>query len=624
MDDSSLQPPDPAIRNEVRPPAGMAGPGDPAIPTHRQPPADDPIRQAQIAAQDAGELSDPLPILSAAEIDAPLELLSVDALDDRTEAVPFRVDGYRILREISRGGQAAVFEAIQESTGRTVALKILHGGVWVSSEARTRFDREIRLLAALHHPNIVSILGRGRTHDGAFYLAMEYIDGPTLDAYYAGPRTWTTVDVVRIFLKIGAAVAEAHRQGMIHRDLKPSNIRVDHRGEPHLLDFGLARALAPEDLAPASWQTITQPNRILGSIPWGSPEQVSGGTKPVDHRSDVYSLGFMLYVILKGSPPIPVVGDITQVIRHIVHSTPQPLHSDLPGLDAVVMRAMAKAADDRYQSVHDLIDDLETVLAGQPIRRSTWRIRRRTAWVIVLAVAVAASGYGLLGRGDRPLWWASSSTASTNSLGMTMQRVPPGTFTVAMGDESSDNAPPIQITLTREVWISAKPVTRRDFDLVMLGKSVPADQQPDPPVTGVTWAQAHEFCARLSKREQETYRLPTEAEWERAWGLDLIQPGAASPQVEPVKGSTATLGIPSTSRGDEVTWADWCLDFWQPRPLGPQTDPQGARSGTSHLVRGLRLNPHTQQWVPTSRSAWSLQASLPNTGFRVVRETMAR
>src|SRR6266850_6110106 len=177
----------------------------------------------------------------------------------RVEDEPIRItiEGYYIQHRFSHGGQATVFQAVQASTGRKVAIKVIHGGSLTSSERRARFEREAEILASLKHPNIVSIIDRGRASDGSFFFVMELIEGPTLDEYLQSKHEQDLLAVVRLFATIADAVDEAHRNNVVHRDLKPSNIRIDARGEPHILDFGLARLLEEDQFDSAGPLTIT-------------------------------------------------------------------------------------------------------------------------------------------------------------------------------------------------------------------------------------------------------------------------------------------------------------------------------------------------------------------------------
>ncbi|HEY8751524.1 MAG TPA: serine/threonine-protein kinase, partial [Tepidisphaeraceae bacterium] len=179
-------------------------------------------------------------------IEAARQAATVEADTDQTveAAHVSRVPGYSILRELNRGGQGVVYVATQLSTGRKVAVKVLRDGPFADDRKLARFDREVHVLAALNHPNIVTIIDTGRAADGSRYIVMNYIAGMDLGQYMLRRQQKDPDDpskLLRMFLKICDAVNAAHQKGIIHRDLKPGNIRVDERGEPHVLDFGLAR-----------------------------------------------------------------------------------------------------------------------------------------------------------------------------------------------------------------------------------------------------------------------------------------------------------------------------------------------------------------------------------------------
>ncbi|MBM4017930.1 MAG: DUF1080 domain-containing protein, partial [Planctomycetes bacterium] len=308
---------------------------------------------------------------------------------------PITVRGYSILREISRGGQAVILEAIQESTGRKVAIRVLREGALLTAEQRARFEREVQILAALQHPNIVGILDRGTTAEGAPYLAMEYIEGVPLDQfiteYYVRQRGRRPdpEEMLRLFMKVADAVSAAHLRGVVHRDLKPSNVRIDARGDPHILDFGLARtavqSLTAEGGTP---RPVTVTGQFLGSLPWASPEQAEGLPGKIDIRSDVYSLGIILYQMLTdGHFPYDVSGSMRDVLTNIITTEPTPPSRVLEAKDAarkvrrrrfrrrkaldetieaIVLKALAKKAENRYQSAGDMARDVASYLSGQP------------------------------------------------------------------------------------------------------------------------------------------------------------------------------------------------------------------------------------------------------------------
>lgn len=276
---------------------------------------------------------------------------------------PERIGGYRILREIHRGAQGVVYLAEQESTRREVAVKVLVSRAFARSSEKARFVREAEILAKLRHPNIIAIHDTG-VADGCHYFAMDYIEGRALDEELnAVPRN--TRRTVELLVPITEAVAAAHLRGVIHRDLKPSNIRVDGTGCPHVLDFGLAKVAAER-----SEQSMTADGQFIGSLPWASPEQV-GGSGDIDVRSDVYSLGVILFQCLTKAFPYKVAGPIQEVLETITTvepARPSRLRREIDSeLETIILKCLQKSADRRYQSAGELATDLRRYLAGEPI-----------------------------------------------------------------------------------------------------------------------------------------------------------------------------------------------------------------------------------------------------------------
>lgn len=328
---------------------------------------------------------------------------------------PARVDlpedffpGYQIVREIHRGGQGVVYQAIQKATKRKLALKMLREGPLTGSPRdRSRFEREIEILAQLNHPNIVSVIDSGQVA-GASYYVMDYISGVPLDAWMSQPRS--IEETLRVFAKICDAVNAAHLKGIIHRDLKPSNIKIDAEGEPHILDFGLAK-LATGDIADSSrLQLMSMTGQFIGSLPWASPEQAEGAPDKIDLRTDVYSLGVVLYQMLTGGKfPYNVIGNMRDVLDNILRAEParpstirRQINDEV---ETIVLKCLSKERERRYQSAGELGRDVRNYLSGQPIeakRDSGWYLLNKTirrhrlaagtaAGVLVLLVAFAAS-----------------------------------------------------------------------------------------------------------------------------------------------------------------------------------------------------------------------------------------
>jgi serine/threonine protein kinase len=305
-----------------------------------------------------------------------------------------QIPGYKLISIIGRGGQAVVAKAIRESTGKLVAIKLLREGPLADEWARERLKRETAVLAALDHPNIVTIIDRGQTPDGYDFLVMNYIAGQPLDLSAGTVEDLTEhrpdpSSMLRLFVKICQAVNTAHLQGIVHRDLSPSNILVDEHGEPHILDFGLARTAFDRYLGTGKSE-ITIDGQFLGKVGYASPEQARGDHQKVDIRTDVYALGVILYQMLTGGQyPYNVVGNMLEVLDNIIHAQPTPpsrrveqlapTHDQPPRplrqrnrpvvnpvIEAIVMKALAKNPADRYQSAGELARDVENYLAGQP------------------------------------------------------------------------------------------------------------------------------------------------------------------------------------------------------------------------------------------------------------------
>ncbi len=305
------------------------------------------------------------------------------------------IEGYEIIRELHRGGQGIVYQAIQKHTKRKVAIKVLLEGPYASAMAKRRFEREIELVAQLKHPNIISIFHSGLTSDGRQYCVMDYVRGRRLEEHVREKKL-SLEETLTLFQTICEAVMYAHQRGIIHRDLKPSNIVVDSEGSPKVLDFGMAKQLvtSAETLASMSGE-------VFGTLQYMSPEQTSGNPEEVDTRTDIYALGVILYHLLTGCFPYPVEGLITEVITHIAQTSPTPLTrswrresgittrtkqlraGECPiddEVETIVMKALAKERERRYQSAAELGRDVGHYLVDEPIeakRDSRWYVLKK-------------------------------------------------------------------------------------------------------------------------------------------------------------------------------------------------------------------------------------------------------
>jgi len=306
--------------------------------------------------------------------------------------------GYEITGRLGEGGMGTVWRAVQQSTRREVALKILAGGLG-SQRAHTRFEREVELTARLEHPNIARVYDSG-IHHGAYYYAMELIDGADLAAYVA-ERKLAQRQVLELMHTVCLAVQHAHQRGVIHRDLKPSNILVTEDGQPHVLDFGLAKALLADDAG----LTISMDGDVTGTPAYMSPEQAAGSTAAIDTRSDVYSLGVILCRLLTGKFPHEHSSTRYEMLRRTAEEEPRrprELSEQVDReLEAVLMKALARDPDERYTSAGDLARDIGNYLRGDPLAarkptmayflaRSIRKYRLPVAVGVFVLVALAA------------------------------------------------------------------------------------------------------------------------------------------------------------------------------------------------------------------------------------------
>ncbi|MCC6678445.1 MAG: protein kinase [Phycisphaerales bacterium] len=309
------------------------------------------------------------------------------------------IPGYEILREIHRGGQGVVYQAIQKSTRRKVAIKVVREGPFSGPAERARFEREVQVLGQLNHPNIVAVHDSGEVA-GSFYFAMDYISGQSLDAW-ARMQNPSIDAVLRLFATVCEAVSAAHLRGVIHRDLKPGNIRVDAEGQPHILDFGLAKLAG--DHVGSRTHAMTLTGQFIGSLPWASPEQAGGTPERIDIRTDVYSLGVVLYQLLTGRFPYDVVGNMRDVLDNILKAEParpstirRQINDEI---ETIVLKCLSKERERRYQSAGELGRDIHRYLAGEPIeakRDSGWYVIAKTLRRYRPHVAIAASFLMLL------------------------------------------------------------------------------------------------------------------------------------------------------------------------------------------------------------------------------------
>jgi serine/threonine-protein kinase len=276
---------------------------------------------------------------------------------------------FRIIQRIGSGGMGAVYKAEQPEMNRYVAIKVLHPKYVSRPDLVARFRREARAMSHLSHPNTARVYLYGQLEDGACYIAMEYLEGKNLAQITRAEGHIKPARAVNIMVQVCGALEEAHRQGIVHRDLKPENIFLTTQGGlanfPKVLDFGLAK-VTQREMRPGSL-ILTQEGMVFGTPEFMSPEQARG--QPLDARSDIYSLGCILYEMLTGKLPF----DASQPMDYLamqIRGTPIPLSKRSeavfpPGLEAVVMKTLEKDPDKRYPSASDFAMALKGCLAGE-------------------------------------------------------------------------------------------------------------------------------------------------------------------------------------------------------------------------------------------------------------------
>jgi eukaryotic-like serine/threonine-protein kinase len=271
---------------------------------------------------------------------------------------------YEVTHLIARGGMAQVYRALDTRLGRHVALKVLFPELSVDRTFVERFRREAQAAANLSHPNIVAVYDWGED-EGTYFIVMELITGTSLATALRAEKTMPATRAATIAAQVATALSYAHRHGVVHRDIKPGNVLITDDGQVKVTDFGIAQAISTEE-------GLTMAGSVMGTAAYFSPEQAEGAV--VDGRSDLYSLGVVLYEMLAGRTPF--VGDSPVAVASMHVRNPPPKLRDLSpavpeALERVTMHALAKSPDDRYQSAEEFRADLVRFTEGQPVLAGT-------------------------------------------------------------------------------------------------------------------------------------------------------------------------------------------------------------------------------------------------------------
>jgi serine/threonine-protein kinase len=352
---------------------------------------------------------------------------------------------YRLEAVIGRGGMSTVYRAFDTVLERTVAIKLLHAGIAADADQLERFRREARLVAQLSHPHVVTVIDAGEepagfedrssgngeaATAGSPYIVFECVEGETLKDLIRREGPLEIPQAIAYALELARALGAAHAHDLVHRDVKPQNVLISDEGAAKITDFGIARPLAEA--------ALTMPGRVLATTDYIAPEQALG--QPVSGRSDLYSLGIVLFEMLTGDVPFHGDSAVAVAMKHVREDVPdiQRLRPEISAATAaVVERAVAKDPERRYQDAHSMAADLEEALAletlrsgqatgevtsvlrtlpGEAQKRVPWRVRHPIAWVAALValvlVAVAVALLAAFARTHRGAGVAASSTTS--------------------------------------------------------------------------------------------------------------------------------------------------------------------------------------------------------------------
>ncbi len=668
-----------------------------------------------------------------------------------------KIGKYTIHGEIGKGGMGIVYRGSDPYIGRTVAIKTVRLDLLSQGsgreEALKRFLREAQAAGNLSHPNIVTIYDVGE-HEGLIYIAMEYIDGCSLESLLRQGREFTLEEIGRLFSQIASALDYAHGRGIIHRDIKPANILVGRDLKVAIVDFGIARTSA---------STMTQTGMLMGTPRYMSPEQIAG--KKVDSRSDIFSLGAILYELLTRHNPFEGES-ITTVIYKIMHAELPPLsdfNKHLPsGLERVVRKALARDADLRYATCGELAADLlqcgseksraDTIRESAPGARQTQlleagdktlfsppgRKHKRLLLLLAILFAVLAAAAVILLSGRRaavPVLPGSAGTPPAKARGAAeatvekvipsakveeqpgrasaapaapaatagqttgepaaravetgptavivkpsakaaaipvpaqvppektpaapapnrkgflegvffndtvMVQIPQSNFTIGSppGEGDADEHPAHKVFIS-DFWLGKTEVTFAQFDVFCrdTGRPLPGDEgwgRGSRPVINVSWEDASSYCRWLTLKTRRRFRLPSEAEWEKAarekypWGR-----GAPNATLVNMAGSddgfafTAPVGsFPAGASPYGIldlagnVW-EWMADWYDPGyyQVSPARDPRGPAAGLVRSVRGGSWTNGAELIRSANRSSESPDQRLNVLGFRVAMDS---
>ncbi len=438
-------------------------------------------------------------------------------------------DRYEILEEIGRGGMATVYKAIQKSLKRPVALKVVHQNLLHDTEFVARFHREAQLCASLNHPNIVTVHDEGEV-SGVHFMAMEYLEGTDLHRLIRSRGRLTPEQTLQYLLPVAEALDYAHGKGYIHRDIKSANIFITGSGRVVLMDFGIAHAAAGTQL--------TRAGTVIGTPEYMSPEQAEG--KKVDHRTDLYSLGVVMYECLAGRVPFKGDSAITTIYK-LLHEQPDlnELDHTPNNLKTFIQKLLSKNADQRPATTTEVIAQIQQIKTqGHQLNPSTGNqgfTKSPDPKVLyhqhipndryseASAENVSQHDYDgtiKIPRKDTIGAEKRLPAITIEPIGLEMVYVEGGEFimgcTGEQGDDCyADERPAHRVSLSG-FYIGKYPVTQGQWSQVMGNNPSRFMGSTDYPIERISWNDAKIFLRKLNQITGKKYNLPTEAQWEYA------------------------------------------------------------------------------------------------------------
>ncbi|HEV3262430.1 MAG TPA: serine/threonine-protein kinase, partial [Gemmataceae bacterium] len=404
---------------------------------------------------------------------------------------------FELIDIVGTGGFGTVYKARDPELQRIVAIKVPRGGSLLDGEHLDRFLREARSVAQLRHPSIVSVHEVGQLNDVP-YLVSDFVQGVTLADSLTGRRP-SPHEAARLIATVADALQYAHQHGVTHRDVKPSNIMLADDGTPYLMDFGLAKRDAGET-------TMTMDGQVLGTPAYMSPEQARGEGHRVDGRSDVYSLGVILYELLTGE--LPFRGNTRMLLHQVLHDEPKgprSLNDRIPrDLETVCLKAMAKESGKRYQTAAELADDLRRFLNGRPVHaRPTSRPERWWRWCrrnpVVAGLATAVAGLLVLTAVGAAIAAIRFGRLATEADDARLQEHKERRRALALAEDNRLNLYAARINLAHQSWQAGD--VGRVLDL--LDSLRPRPEQTD--LRGFEW----DYLWRLCHTERRTLHVHT-------------------------------------------------------------------------------------------------------------------